>query len=258
MHASLANEQFELAYRHAASVGPAGTLPPFQPQAVWLMFDLVEAAVRSGHSAEAADHVRAAEKSGLAAHSPRLALLIAAAGTLTDPENWRERFRKSHATPESERWVFDRARVHLVYGEQLRRVRALGGARTELTSAITGFRRLRASPWLERASPELRAAGGAEPEPAVLTPQEAVVADLAATGLSNKQIATQLSCLRGPSRPTCPTRTPSSASPPAQPCGMRSTPEETTCDIDLRHSTDYRRRTPPSVARAHPRARESA
>lgn len=48
MHASLANEQFELAYRHAASVGPAGTLPPFQPQAVWLMFDLVEAAYGRG------------------------------------------------------------------------------------------------------------------------------------------------------------------------------------------------------------------
>jgi len=156
------------------------------------VFDLVEAAIRSAHTAEAREHVRVAEESGLDVQSPRLELLIAAAGALADTENWRERFGRALATPESERWVFDRARVNLVYGEQLRRAHALGDARIQLTSAITGFRRLRAIPWLERAVRELRAAGGAEPESSVLTPQEAVVADLAATGLTNKQIATQL------------------------------------------------------------------
>ena len=189
---ALANEQFDVAYRHAASISPAGTLPPFQPQAVWLVFDLVEAATRAGHCGQASDHLRVAEKSGLAAHSPRLTMLITAAEALTDPENWRERFGLALATPEGTRWIFDRARVHLVYGEQLRRARAFGEARTELTSAVTGFRRLRATPWLQRATRELRAAGGVDPEPAVLTPQEAVVADLAATGLTNKQIAARL------------------------------------------------------------------
>ena len=137
------------------------------------MFDLVEAAIRSAHTAEAREHVRVAEESGLDVHSPRLELLIAAAGALADTENWRERFGRALATPESERWVFDRARVNLVYGEQLRRAHALGDARIQLTSAITGFRRLRANPWLERAVRELRAAGGAEPESSVLTPREA-------------------------------------------------------------------------------------
>jgi DNA-binding CsgD family transcriptional regulator len=189
---ALAEQQFEPAYRHAASISPAGTLGLFQPLAVWLVFDLVEAASRSGHTTQAREHTRAAEASGLGMHSSRLDLLTTAAGALTDPDNWSERFRQALATPGSERWVFDRARVQLVFGEQLRRSRALGQARTELTSAIAGFRRLRATPWTRRATRELRAAGGADPGSGVLTPQEAAIADLVATGLTNKQIATQL------------------------------------------------------------------
>ena len=188
----LPHGRFESAYRHAASVSPAGTLQPFLPHAVWLVFDLVEAATRSGRSAEAAVHVRAAEEARLGELSSRLALLVGAAGALTDPEHWRERFDLALTTPESERWVFDRARVHLVYGEQLRRAQAPAEARIQLASALDAFRHLRARPWADRTLRELRAAGGTESRTAALTPQEAAVARLAATGLTNKEIAAQL------------------------------------------------------------------
>lgn len=70
---------FESAYQHAACVSPAGTLQPFLPHAVWLVFDLVEAATRSGRPSEAAVHVRAAEEAGFGALSSRQELLVGAA-----------------------------------------------------------------------------------------------------------------------------------------------------------------------------------
>lgn len=190
---AIAAGRFETAYRHAASVSPAGTLPPFVSQAVWVAFDLVEAAVRSGRVAEAIAHVRVLEDAGVAELSPRLRLLVGAARALVLPAvEARDEFQGALATPESERWVFDRARVHLVFGEQLRRMHAAVEAREQLASAIDLFRLLDASPWLDRANRELRAAGGAGQTAEQLTPQEAAVAQLAATGLTNKEIAEQL------------------------------------------------------------------
>ena len=59
------------------------------------------------------------------------------------------------------------------------------------------FRRLGAQPWAARAASELRAAGQpvpvlAQPPAARLTAQELQIAELAAAGLTNKQIAQQL------------------------------------------------------------------
>ncbi|MFB6612521.1 AAA family ATPase [Agromyces sp. NPDC056379] len=188
----LPHGRFESAYRHAASVSPAGTLQQALPHAVWLVFDLVEAAARSGRHAEAVAHVVAAREAGLGGLSSRLALLIAAAAALVDAENWREGFEQALATPGSERWVFDRSRVHLVYGEQLRRAQAPAEARHQLAAAIEGFERLEATAWIDRARRELRAAGGIDQTAEGLTPQESAIARLAATGLSNKEIAAQL------------------------------------------------------------------
>ncbi len=184
--------RFESAYRHAASISPAGTLQPFLPHAVWLVFDLVESAIRSGRTSEAAAHVRAAEEAGLGERSSRLELLVGAAGALADPDHWRERFEQALSTVESERWIFDRARVHLVYGEQLRRAQSPAEARIQLAAALDAFRDLGASPWVDRAQRELHAAGGTVPGTEGLTPQEAAVARLAATGLTNKEIAARL------------------------------------------------------------------
>ncbi|GAA1960740.1 AAA family ATPase [Microbacterium deminutum] len=188
----LPHGRFESAYRHAASISPAGTLEPFLGHAVWVVFELVEAATRSGRRAEAAAHVEAAMDAGLGELSSRLHLLVGAASALTDSRHWRERFEDALATPGSERWMFDRARVELVYGEQLRRSHSPADARVHLSSALDTFRDLRAAPWTDRALRELRAAGGTETDADALTPQEAAVARLAATGLTNKQIAGRL------------------------------------------------------------------
>ncbi|WP_327030017.1 AAA family ATPase [Micromonospora sp. NBC_01740] len=92
---------------------------------------------------------------------------------------------------------FEQARTELLYGEWLRRARRISEARIVLHSALEIFDRLQAHPWSARARAELRAAGESvrAADPGVvqrLTPQEHQVVQLAARGLSNREIGAQL------------------------------------------------------------------
>lgn len=192
---ALGRSNFDEAYRHAAAINPPGAFPRYTPHALWLVLDLTEAAARSGRIAEARAHAAAAVESGVAALSSRLRMLTTAARALTAEQDWRALFEEALASPEGDHWAFDHARIALLYGERLRREREPAAARTQLALAARTFERLQANPWLERTRAELRAAG--EPAPvdtrgSVLTPQERAVAELAASGLTNKEIAERL------------------------------------------------------------------
>ncbi|MET9020912.1 helix-turn-helix transcriptional regulator [Actinopolymorpha sp. NPDC004070] len=116
-------------------------------------------------------------------------------------------------------WAFDRARTELSFGEWLRRGRRRSDARGRLASALRTFEEIGARPWAERARAELGAAGDSAaaasvassapagdsgPAPhagprgaagdagARLTPQELQITELAAGGLSNRDIAARL------------------------------------------------------------------
>ena len=66
-------------------------------------------------------------------------------------------------------------------------------ARAQLTAALEIFEGLGAKPWAVRATGELRATGRAvQRDGDALTPQELEIAELAAAGLSNKQIGQRL------------------------------------------------------------------
>ncbi|WP_093606316.1 AAA family ATPase [Lentzea waywayandensis] len=195
--AALGCGDFETAYLQASTISPPGVLASHVPHALWLVLDLVEAAVRTGRHAEASAHVEAVLAAGVAATSARLTLLVGAATAISAPAAAAGAlFEQALAVPGVERWPFHLARVHLAYGEHLRRTRAVAESRVHLVAALDGFERLSAAPWTARARNELRAAGrnpapmGAEP--ASLTPQERAIALLAATGLTNKQIGQRL------------------------------------------------------------------
>jgi DNA-binding CsgD family transcriptional regulator len=196
--AALGQSDFLAAYQQAARISPAGDIPAREPFAAWALLDLVEAALRTDRRADADAHARAARSLGLAATSPRVALLRAAATAMTAPDDEAPAlFEQALASEGAQRWPFDRARVQLLFGERLRRLRAAGAARAQLAAALTEFRRLGAPTWADRAATALRATGLVPPgsdsrDHRVLTAHELEIARLAALGLSNREIGDRL------------------------------------------------------------------
>lgn len=195
---ALSRGDFDEAYRCASAVSPAGQLASHVPNALWLIMELVEAAARSGRAGDASAHVAAARQARIAELSPRLALIQAGAAAMAAPDrDHRDLFERALLVPDADRWPFDLARIQLAYGERLRRTQSPSQARTHLSAAIDAFERLGARPWAQRAGNELRATGVHRERPdhpgsASLTAQQRQIAQLAAAGLSNKQIAERL------------------------------------------------------------------
>ncbi|MFH9089719.1 AAA family ATPase [Streptomyces sp. NPDC017673] len=196
--ADLGEGDFEAAYQHATEISPAGTLASHVPHSLWVALELVEAAVRTDRRAEAERHVRVLRESGVAALSPRLAMREAAAAALVADDDAVRLFEHALTAPQAGEWPFDTARIRLLYGERLRRSRAMSEAKAQLRQALDAFEKLGATPWAARAERELRAAGQATRAPAstrgvaALTPQELEIAQLAASGMTNKEIGERL------------------------------------------------------------------
>jgi DNA-binding CsgD family transcriptional regulator len=163
----------------------------------WLVADLAEAALGTGQLAECADQLIELA-SDLREHptpAVRYAVLYADA-ILASEADAPARFEAAlSADPGG--CQLTQARLYLAYGSWLRRRRRASEARAMLRDAQDGFARLGTGGFAYRAARELRAAGGtSSPERragvARLTPQELQIAQLAAQGLSNRQIGEQL------------------------------------------------------------------
>jgi DNA-binding CsgD family transcriptional regulator len=162
-----------------------------------VVLDLVEAAVRTGRIEEARAHVAAARRTGIDRIGPRTALITAGAAALAaDDADAGPLFEAALSLPEAARWPWEHARIQLAYGQWLRRARETGRARWYLRAALEIFERIGAAALAQRASGELRATGltttrAGNGDPA-MTPQERQIAELAAAGLTNKEIGERL------------------------------------------------------------------
>ncbi|MBN6035570.1 helix-turn-helix transcriptional regulator [Amycolatopsis sp. 195334CR] len=151
--------------------------------------DLIESLVRAGEVAQARAVLAAWLPWAKASRSPLVhGRLTRSQALLTDDAD--DHFTESAVHCEDH--PFEQARTQLLHGEWLRRTRRPSQARPLLRAALETFTRLGAAPWEAAATTQLRPTGGARPHSGDLTTQELRVARLAATGLSNREIGTQL------------------------------------------------------------------
>lgn len=166
----------------------------------WSIADLAEAAAGCDQPDLARPLLADAEGQARRLGTPLERLLVHRAHALLTPTDTEaeEHFRAALNGVEGLDAELELARTHLLYGEWLRRRRRIVEARTHLTAALTAFDTAGASPFADRAAGELRAAGGtasgaATAGPAAaLTSQELQIAQLAASGLTNREIADRI------------------------------------------------------------------
>ncbi|MGH2588576.1 MAG: helix-turn-helix transcriptional regulator, partial [Dehalococcoidia bacterium] len=159
--------------------------------------DLVEAAVHSGHRNEAAELVRALEPEAALHPAPRVQMPLRHARALLADDARAEALFRAALDSDMTSWPLDRARLQLAYGTWLRRRRHIAESRPHLRAARDTFDALGVLPWGERARQELRASGESSRRRTpdvldLLTPQEIQIAEMAASGLSNREIGRRL------------------------------------------------------------------
>jgi DNA-binding CsgD family transcriptional regulator len=169
-------------------------------QSIWVLAELIEAAVRSGQVERAMDPLaqlaELAQASGtdwaLGTHARGAAMLAAGAPAERLYREAIERLSRIHT-----RGSQTLARAHLIYGEWLRREHRRVDAREQLRIAHAMLADMGAEAFAERARRELQATGETVRRRTAetldeLTPQEAQVARLAADGQTNPEIGAQL------------------------------------------------------------------
>ena len=114
-------------------------------------------------------------------------LLSAARGELDAAAEALERSLSDH---ERCPMPFERARTLLVHGQVLRRLKRKRDARAALEEAQAIFRRLGADPWADRVDEELKRVA-VRRAPETLSATELRIAQLAASGMTNAEIAAQ-------------------------------------------------------------------
>jgi DNA-binding CsgD family transcriptional regulator len=171
--------------------------PAYHPvMSAWVIGELAEAAWHTGRVDEAREHLAKLEAATGSDPASWIGIGLRHARAILAPDDNETLFQEA-ISADLDRWPFPRARVLLAYGEWLRRQRRIAESRAPLRSARDIFDALGCVAWGDRARSELRASGETsrrrDPEARDrLTPQELQIAQLAADGLTNREIGQRL------------------------------------------------------------------
>ena len=174
---------------------PAST-PTELPNAAFLV-DAIDALIQVGRGAEAEPLIDALERNGerhgrawmTAVGARGRSMLLAARGDLDSASAVAARAIAVH---DRLPMPFERARTLLLLGQLQRRQRRKESASASLQAALDIFERLHAPLWADRARAELARANVGPRQSGALTPSEQRVAELAASGMKNRDVATAL------------------------------------------------------------------
>ncbi|MET9341615.1 AAA family ATPase [Nonomuraea sp. NPDC003804] len=195
--AAMSEERFDDAFAALSRIlDPAD--PAYQlALRAYCLAELTEAAVRAGRTATMRDILHGLEPLAASTPSPALHIGLRYARAVLAPNEEAEKLFTAALRADLAGWPAERGRLHLAFGEWLRRQRRAAESRTHLRTARQTFDALGMAAWGERARRELRSAGESSPnrDPDArekLTPHELNIAQLAAEGLTNREIGHRL------------------------------------------------------------------
>ena len=159
--------------------------------------DAVEAMIALGRGGEAEPLIAALERNGRRLDRPWMlatgarcrSMLLAAKG---DVEAAARKAQDAMAEHERLPMPFERARTQLLVGQLQRRQRQKERSRATLREALQSFEAMGAQLWAGRVRSELARAEVVPTRDLALTPSERRVAELAASGMTNKDVAAAL------------------------------------------------------------------
>ncbi|WP_260758009.1 LuxR family transcriptional regulator [Mycobacterium sp. SMC-8] len=172
-----------------------GRTPATELMYAWHLPDVIEAMVGTGRLDDAEFLTAALEQNGIehdrhwmkAVGARCRAMLLAARGDVVGAEQVAHRAMVEHDLLPM---PFERARTQLLLGQLQRRLRQKQSAATNLNAAMQTFEELGTPLWARRTQAELaRAVVAPSEDLSQLTPSEQRVAEMAATGATNKDIA---------------------------------------------------------------------
>jgi DNA-binding CsgD family transcriptional regulator len=178
-------------------VARLGVIPGIEIMSGWYLPNAAEAMVALDRLDDAEPLIEALERNGAAHDRPWMlaagarcrAMWLAAKG---DVEAALEMANRAMAEHDRTPMRFERARTRLLLGKLQRRRRAKEVAAKTLSGALAEFEDVGAPVWADQVRTEL-ARTNVRPNPALaLTPSEQRVAELAASGMSNRDIAATL------------------------------------------------------------------
>ncbi|MHA3020905.1 LuxR C-terminal-related transcriptional regulator [Mycobacterium sp. BMJ-28] len=196
---AIAAGDFEEAYRRFRAMFCDNADPAHFVVSYRAVAEMAWAAARCGRAEEVQPLIAKIGRQVMIKPPTRLRLLQHQAMALATAGHRAEHhYKLAVFDPAGAEWPLERARARLHYGEWLRRSRRPAEAKPLLCAALDIFERLGAKPLAEIARAELRAAGVITADPAprdalhMLTAQERQIVSLAASGLTNREIADRL------------------------------------------------------------------